>query len=109
VGTTEPTTWNFTDTDSTVALQHAGTIGLRATTSSTSTNIPITFRFDNLTVLDLGAAATASISLVRTDPFGPRVPIVIAPAGSAPVLPLRTKVTVRTGTAISSRFRRSAK
>jgi hypothetical protein len=109
VGSTEPTTWNFTGTDSTVALQHAGTVGLRATTSSTSTNIPITFRFDNLTVLDLGAAATASISLVQTDPLGPRVPIVIAPAGSAPVLPVRTKVTVRTGTAISNRFGRTAK
>ena len=86
VGATEPTTWTFTDTDSTVALQDAGTVGVRATTSSTSTNIPITFRFDNLTVLDLGAGATASISQVRTDPFGPRVPSVIAPVTAAPRL-----------------------
>ena len=58
-GSAEPTTWTLSVTDSTPALQAAGSVGLRATLSSTSTNLPITFRFDNLTVLDLGAGCHA--------------------------------------------------
>ena len=53
-------------------LQVAGSVGLRATTSSTSTNVPITFRFDNLTVLDLGAGATPTVLRVQSSPLGVR-------------------------------------
>ena len=109
VGSTEPTTWTFTDTDSTAALQHAGTVGLRATTSSTSTNVPITFRFDNLTVLDLGAGATPSTSQVRSDPFGPRVPVAVVPAGTILVPTRRTGLTTRTATVVSGRNRATAR
>ncbi|HEY7827249.1 MAG TPA: hypothetical protein VIB99_03385, partial [Candidatus Limnocylindrales bacterium] len=89
VGTTEPTSWTFTATDSTAALQAAGSIGLRATLSSTSTNLPITFRFDNLTVLDLGTGATPSVAR------GPALPVADRPS---------SRLTMRTATANSGRL-----
>ena len=45
-GTTEPTTWTLSRTDSTAALQAAGTLGLRATTSGSTTNSPTVFSYD---------------------------------------------------------------
>ncbi len=97
VGGIEPTTWSFTVTDSTAALQVAGSVGLRATTSSTSTNVPVTFRFDNLTVLDLGAGATPT--LLRA----------VTPAAPVAVSSRRTQLTARTVTVGSGRIRRSAR
>ena len=72
VGGTEPTTWTFSATDSTAALQQAGSVGLRATLSSTTTNLPVAFRFDNLTVLDLGSGATPALALIREAATGDR-------------------------------------
>jgi PKD repeat protein len=43
---TEPGTWQVGRTDSTAGLQVAGTVGLRAYTSSTTTNTPISVSFD---------------------------------------------------------------
>jgi len=50
VGTTEPTTWQASVTDSTAALQAAGVVGLRAYLSGTATDVPLTTKFDNFAV-----------------------------------------------------------
>jgi PKD repeat protein len=47
-GTTEPSAWQRTVTDSTVGLQTAGGVGLRAYLSSTATNAPVVASFDDL-------------------------------------------------------------
>jgi PKD repeat protein len=47
-GASEPGTWLVNRTDSTAALQVAGSVGLRAYSSSTTTNNPISVAFDNL-------------------------------------------------------------
>ncbi|HEY3834026.1 MAG TPA: PKD domain-containing protein [Acidimicrobiia bacterium] len=52
-GTTEPTTWNLTATDSQAALQAAGSPGVRVFLGASSTSQPL-WLFDNLTVTDLG-------------------------------------------------------
>ena len=52
-GTTEPSTWNLTATDSEPALQAAGSPGVRVFLGANSTNQP-TWQFDNLAVIDLG-------------------------------------------------------
>ena len=50
-GTTEPTSWVYSVTDSTAALQVAGAISLRAYVSSTATSGAVTFSFDDLQVV----------------------------------------------------------
>jgi hypothetical protein len=47
VGSAEPAAWQLTATDSTAALQAAGSIGLESYLSSSSTNAPVTVSFDN--------------------------------------------------------------
>ena len=47
-GGTEPTTWQYTATNSTAALQASGGVGLRTYLSSAATNAPIVFSFDDL-------------------------------------------------------------
>jgi hypothetical protein len=49
-GQAEPSTWQYSVTNSNAAVQTAGAIGLRAYVSSALTNAPITFGFDDLTV-----------------------------------------------------------
>ncbi|MFF1635008.1 LamG-like jellyroll fold domain-containing protein [Leifsonia sp. NPDC058248] len=49
-GATEPTTWQASVTDTTAALQAAGSVGLRAYMSGTATNPPLTTKFDNFVV-----------------------------------------------------------
>ncbi|CAN5138836.1 hypothetical protein BH09ACT1_BH09ACT1_05760 [soil metagenome] len=49
-GTTEPTAWQTTTTDSTAALQAAGSVGTEAYLSSSSTNAPVTANYDNFSV-----------------------------------------------------------
>lgn len=47
VGTTEPTNWMLTSTDTTAALQSSGSVGLLAYLSGSATNAPVIVRFDN--------------------------------------------------------------
>ena len=54
VGTTEPTAWTLTTTDSTASLQSGGGIGLVTYLSGSATNAPVIASFD-----DLWAGATA--------------------------------------------------
>jgi CSLREA domain-containing protein len=49
-GQTEPSTWHYTATNTTAALQSEGNVGLRAYISSALTNAPVTFRFDDFLV-----------------------------------------------------------
>jgi PKD repeat protein len=53
VGTTEPTTWQLTTTDTTASLQTAGTIGLESYISASATNAPVTITYDNLNATQL--------------------------------------------------------
>ncbi|MGO4592525.1 PKD domain-containing protein [Leifsonia sp. 2TAF2] len=48
---TEPANWTLSATDSTAALQVAGTTGLRTYVSGTATDIPVTTRWDNFAVV----------------------------------------------------------
>jgi hypothetical protein len=52
-GTTEPTTWFATATDSTAALQAPGAVGLSTYLSSSATNGPVVARWDDLRVTRL--------------------------------------------------------
>ncbi|KQV07006.1 hypothetical protein ASC63_06585 [Leifsonia sp. Root112D2] len=49
-GTTEPATWQRSTTDTTAAMQSAGSIGLFAYLSSTATNAPVNALWSNLLV-----------------------------------------------------------
>ncbi|BDZ45936.1 PKD domain-containing protein [Naasia aerilata] len=71
VGTTEPTAWQVTTTDSTDGLQAAGSIGIAGYLSASATPTRITFAFD-----DLWAGAPG------TTPQGPVTPV--PPANVAP-------------------------
>jgi PKD repeat protein len=51
---TEPAAWQLTTTDSTSGLQVAGGAGLATYLSSTVTNVPIVFSFDDLAVTNAG-------------------------------------------------------
>lgn len=54
VGSTEPTTWQVTATDTTAALQKAGSVGIGAYLSSAVTNGPIAMSVDNLLAAPTG-------------------------------------------------------
>ena len=49
-GDTEPAAWNVQATDSAAALQVAGGIGVQVYVGGTTTNLPYTVRFDDLSV-----------------------------------------------------------
>ena len=46
-GQSEPSSWQYSTTDSATALQKAGGVGLRSRVSSGGTNVPVTFSFDD--------------------------------------------------------------
>lgn len=50
-GTTPPSTWQVTTTDSTTNLQVAGGVGMRAYVSGSSTNLPLVVKFSNFLLL----------------------------------------------------------
>jgi hypothetical protein len=52
-GDTEPTDWQYSATDSTRALRHAGGLALGGYLGARVTNPPVTLRFDDLTATDL--------------------------------------------------------
>ena len=52
-GQSEPSAWQFTATDSTSALQGAGSVGLRLFLASKVSNGPVGFTFDDYAVTDL--------------------------------------------------------
>jgi CSLREA domain-containing protein len=50
-GTPEPSTWQFSATDSSAALQGPGSVGVRAYVSSSSPTTPLTLSFDDYSVV----------------------------------------------------------
>lgn len=50
-GTSEPSTWQYTATDSSAAVQTAGSVGLRLWVAKAATTAPITFSFDDYSVV----------------------------------------------------------
>jgi PKD repeat protein len=52
-GTTEPAAWTLSATDATAALQAAGSVGLSPYVSNTTTNGPVVYAIDDLTVTEL--------------------------------------------------------
>jgi len=50
-GTAEPSTWQYTTTDSSAAVQSAGSVGVRLWTAKSVTTAPITFSFDDYSVV----------------------------------------------------------
>ncbi len=52
-GQAEPAGWQFSVTDSTASVQGAGAVGLLAYLSRGSTNVPVTFSFDDYSVTDI--------------------------------------------------------
>ncbi|MDN3497545.1 hypothetical protein QL996_16510, partial [Planococcus sp. APC 4015] len=51
-GATEPAAWQVTRTDSTAALQAAGSVGLRSWVSSSANAFPLTVTFDDVVVTE---------------------------------------------------------
>ena len=49
-GTSEPAAWHYTATDASAALQAPGSVGLRAYLSTSTTNAPVVFTFDDYVV-----------------------------------------------------------
>jgi glucose/arabinose dehydrogenase len=61
-GTAEPQTWHFQATNAQAALQVAGGVGLRGYVSSSATNGPITFSFDDFLVGSVGPAPAGPLA-----------------------------------------------
>jgi hypothetical protein len=70
VGSTEPAGWAVTSTDSTPALQVAGTVGLTTYLSSSATNGPATVRYDDVRAVPVGAAPPPPPAALAADGFG---------------------------------------
>jgi PKD repeat protein len=54
VGSPEPAAWQLEATDTTAALQRAGTVGVGAYTAASTTNVPITVTWDDLRATTIG-------------------------------------------------------
>ena len=52
-GQSEPSTWQFSATDSAAALQGTGSVGLRLWLANKVTNAPVAFSLDDYSVTDL--------------------------------------------------------
>ena len=59
---TEPSAWQLTTSDSTAGLQTAGGIALVSYLTSTVTNTPVTFRFDDLQAVPIPEWSTRPLS-----------------------------------------------
>ena len=72
-GGTEPTTWQYTETNSAASLQAAGGVGLLAYLSGSITNAPVLVTFDDFLVTSIGAppANTAPTATVGLSPSSP--------------------------------------
>src|SRR5258706_11558488 len=62
-GTTEPSAWTLTASDSSAALQVAAPLAISAALSSATTNLPVTFSWDDLMVKDAPAVPAAPSGL----------------------------------------------
>ena len=60
-GSAEPSTWQYTATNSAAALQVAGSLGLRVYMASGVTNAPVLFSFDDFRVTSIGGPNNAPV------------------------------------------------
>lgn len=68
-GSPEPTTWHYSTTSTTAALQDAGSLGLRAYLSGATSNAPVTFSFDEYLVTTATPPAPPPAGVVAADAF----------------------------------------
>ena len=73
-GATEPTTWQYTATNSAAALQAAGGVGLQAYLSSATTNAPVLVTFDDFLVTSIGAPPANTAPVIDTVTISPTSP-----------------------------------
>ena len=70
-GDPEPSTWQFTATNSLAALQAAGGVGLASYIGSGTTNVPVTVSFDDFVAVDPNGATlvapTSSFTFAQAD------------------------------------------
>ena len=69
-GSTEPTTWQVSQTDSTAILQQAGVVGLRTQLTSGATNAPVTGSWDDWLVTVLASDPSLALAPSYDDSFG---------------------------------------
>jgi hypothetical protein len=67
-GVIEPAAWQFTATDSSAAVQDAGSVGFRVYLNSTVTNAPVNVAFDDVMVASLDGGPRPSVT-VAADTF----------------------------------------
>jgi PKD repeat protein len=69
VGSTEPTTWTVSTTDSTAALQAPGSVQLSTYLSSAATTGPVTVRWDDLLVSPIGSTPPPAANVAPVAAF----------------------------------------
>jgi PKD repeat protein len=62
-GTTEPSAWQLTTTDSTASLQGAGSVGLSTYIAGSATTVPLTTTFDDYSVQPSGSTTTPPVNV----------------------------------------------
>lgn len=70
-GTAEPTTWQYTVTDSTATLQTAGSAGLLVRLSTTATNAPVLYTFDDLQIINPTGPSPTQVQATPTNAPSP--------------------------------------
>lgn len=87
LGQTEPSNWQYSITDSTAALQGNGGVGLRAYLSSTATNAPVLFLFDDFSVSTASAPAPTATAVPATATQVPPTPTPTSVPPTATAIP----------------------
>ncbi len=73
-GSTEPSTWLYTATNSVAQLQVPGGVGLQAYLASATTNAPVLVTFDDFLVTSIGSAPANTPPVVDSVTIGPASP-----------------------------------
>ncbi|KGM08670.1 hypothetical protein N868_06920, partial [Cellulomonas carbonis T26] len=86
-GSSEPSSWQVSATDSTAALQQSGAVGIASYLSSSATNAPVTARWDDLSAVPLttsasSATAPAPAPAPAPEPAPAPAPAVVKPDAS---------------------------
>ncbi len=69
-GTSEPSGWSFSTTNNQSGLQSAGSLGLRVYVANKSSVVPVTFSFDDYSVVPAAAPPPPGSGTVVADAFG---------------------------------------
>jgi len=90
-GQAEPSTWHYSISDSTAALQRAGAVGLRSFLAASATNSPVLFSFDDFLVTDNGMPSPTPTPFLPTTTLVPPT-LTPLPASPTPLPPTPTPV-----------------